>query len=289
MISIITPTYNRALLLPRMIKSVRAQSYDDWELLIMDDGSEDNTKEVVRSFEDDRIKFFAGKNSGAADKRNRGVKEAQGDFIVFLDSDDEVKPNWLAAFVDKIKEDNSEIVCCGLEKRDHSGKFVEEILPRDLGPFFRNIKANYLAGTILMKKEFFLNIGGYDTELRAGQHTDLVIRLSQMIFQKNIKLSNIFKALVIIHLHSGERIRHNYEAIYLGSSRTLVKYKELFKKHPDKHFDYLSVAGVNAMRTNRVKEGLKYFGLAQRVKPLNIKNLSRLFVGRISFLRKKIW
>lgn len=255
----------------------------------MDDGSKDKTEKVVKDFSDSRIRYFSSTKSGAGDKRNMGVKEAKGEYIIFLDSDDEAKPEWLQILVERIEKDKAEIVCCGLEKRNDNGKLVEEMLPNDMGAFFNNIKASYLAGTILLKKKFFEEIGGYDTALPAGQHTDLIIRLSQLIFKRKIKLCNIYEPLVVIHLHTGARIRNNYEAIYQSSSRTLEKYSELFKIHPDKHFDYLSVAGVNAMRTNRVNEGLKYFRLAQKVKPLNLKNFTRLIVGRIPIIRKKIW
>ena len=73
MISIITPTYNRAHLLPRMVDSVLNQTYKQWELIIMDDGSTDNTREVIEGYGDLRIKYFRGINTGASTKRNEGV------------------------------------------------------------------------------------------------------------------------------------------------------------------------------------------------------------------------
>ena len=94
-ISIITPTFNRALLLPRMINSVLDQTFKNWELIIMDDGSTDDTAHIMMQFNDKRIKFHAGGNSGEADKRNYGVQLAQSEYVIFVDSNDEVISNWL--------------------------------------------------------------------------------------------------------------------------------------------------------------------------------------------------
>ena len=89
--SIITPTFNRAHLLSRAIESVLAQSFSDWEMIIMDDGSSDNSGDVVRIFSDVdlRISYHYSENQGAAAARNLGASFASGRYITFLDSDDE--------------------------------------------------------------------------------------------------------------------------------------------------------------------------------------------------------
>ena len=88
LISIILPTYNRAGLLPRAIQSVIDQTYPHWELIIWDDGSQDDTGEIVRSLDDERIRYFFADNHGVAYARNRSVEKATGEYIAFLDSDD---------------------------------------------------------------------------------------------------------------------------------------------------------------------------------------------------------
>jgi glycosyltransferase involved in cell wall biosynthesis len=98
--SIVVPTYNRASFLHRSIASVQAQSFADWELLIVDDGSVDHTKEIVESYakEDGRIRYFNQKNQGASAARNQGLQNARGKFICFVDSDDEFEPHHLEIF-----------------------------------------------------------------------------------------------------------------------------------------------------------------------------------------------
>lgn len=90
LVSIIMPSYNTANYIARSIQSVLAQTYQDWELIIIDDCSTDNTDDVVRTFQiDERIKYFKNhQNSGAAVSRNRALSEAKGRWIAFLDSDD---------------------------------------------------------------------------------------------------------------------------------------------------------------------------------------------------------
>jgi len=97
-VSVIMPTYNRAHTLPIAIGSVLNQTFADWELLIVDDGSTDNTESVVNQFaaEDRRIKYVPlNQNSGVSTARNKGIEEATGEYISYLDSDNYMYPDWL--------------------------------------------------------------------------------------------------------------------------------------------------------------------------------------------------
>src|SRR5687767_4085845 len=94
LVSIILPTYNRKHLLTRAIQSVQEQNYTNFELIIVDDGSKDNTWEVIKNFQDSRIHYLRHEaNYGAAAARNIGVKASHGNFIAFQDSDDEWLPD----------------------------------------------------------------------------------------------------------------------------------------------------------------------------------------------------
>lgn len=96
--SIILPTYNRAHFLPKAIESLLAQTFEDWELVIVDDGSTDNTKEVVEAYKDLRIVYIYQKNQERSAARNNGIKQSKGDYICFLDSDDYFLPEKLSNF-----------------------------------------------------------------------------------------------------------------------------------------------------------------------------------------------
>ena len=105
--SIIIPTYNRAHLLPIAIESVLNQTFTNWELVIVDDGSTDNTKAVVESFNDDRIKYIWQENKERSAASNNGIGQSKGTYICFLDSDDYYLNNRLELFHYEILERNS--------------------------------------------------------------------------------------------------------------------------------------------------------------------------------------
>jgi glycosyltransferase involved in cell wall biosynthesis len=105
--SIIIPTFNRALFLPRAIQSIQAQSYSNWELIIVDDGSTDNTKEVVYPFlSDTRIRYHYQENAERSAARNKGIGLSKGDFITFMDSDEYMDANRLELLIEGIKKNN---------------------------------------------------------------------------------------------------------------------------------------------------------------------------------------
>ena len=109
-VSVIIPTFNRASLLQDAIDSVSAQTFGDWELWVVDDGSTDDTEVVVRSVPDPRIQYVRQDNQGVGAARNLGIDCARGDWIAFLDSDDMWLPNCLEAKLE-LAHQNQGIEC----------------------------------------------------------------------------------------------------------------------------------------------------------------------------------
>tara|TARA_B100001287_G_scaffold72444_1_gene60076 strand:- start:8786 stop:9667 length:882 start_codon:yes stop_codon:yes gene_type:complete len=104
--SIIIPTYNRESLIRKAIDSVLIQTFEDFEIIIIDDGSTDNTCEVVKNYKDQRIKYIYQENAERSAARNNGIKNAKGKYICFLDSDDEYLDNHLFTFNEELKKNN---------------------------------------------------------------------------------------------------------------------------------------------------------------------------------------
>jgi len=102
--SIVIPTYNRGYIISYGIKSVLSQSFKDYEILIIDDGSTDDTESIVKSFSDSRIKYIKNQNHGVAHARNTGIKLANGNYVGFLDSDDLMEESHLQTAFDFIKD-----------------------------------------------------------------------------------------------------------------------------------------------------------------------------------------
>lgn len=102
--SIIIPTYNRADRIGQTIQSVLKQEFGDWELIIIDDGSQDDTKSVISTFIDSRIKYIYQENAERGAARNNGVRKAEGNYVFFLDSDDLIYPDHLQYAYDEINK-----------------------------------------------------------------------------------------------------------------------------------------------------------------------------------------
>lgn len=126
LVSIIMPSWNTENFIAESIESVKNQTYTNWELLIVDDCSTDNSDEIVNPFlEDSRIKYFKNeKNSGAALSRNRALREAQGEWIAFLDSDDLWKPTKLEHQLKFMKEHGYNFSYTEYDKIDESGNEI---------------------------------------------------------------------------------------------------------------------------------------------------------------------
>ena len=260
MISIITPTYNRAHLLPRMVNSVINQTNKDWELIIVDDGSTDNTVEIVQPFlNDTRIKYIKKENSGAAHTRNVGAENSKGGYITFLDSDDEAKPEWLQEVITEVNNSNSQLICCGCDVIDNHGNLIEINLPVSDTELFGTKDYKMIGGVYIVKREIFIAVGGFDNELTSGQHSELSFRLLPYIFNSGGKIVNIYNSLIKIHIHLGERIRGNPEMKYKGTTYCLEKHQDFFSDKPKIRSNYEGTIGRNAYLTGRKKESIHFF------------------------------
>ena len=104
MISVIIPLYNKEAIIEKSIRSVLSQDYQDFEIIVVNDGSTDNGEEVVKKISDSRIRMVRQENGGPSKARNTGVRNAQGEWVAFLDADDEFLPGALQLFADTIRQ-----------------------------------------------------------------------------------------------------------------------------------------------------------------------------------------
>lgn len=198
-ISIILPTYNRASLLTRAIQSVIAQSYQDWELIIWDDGSSDNLRDVVMGFDDPRICYFYAENMGAATARNQAISRAKGDYLAFLDSDDEWMEDKLLIQIEELQAhpeidfifsdfENVNTVQNrrGINFSDFQDAF-QVMTKSEIDPGFFEIErgfleslalGNYIAtDSVVVRKSVILKNGGFNETLRNSEDYELWWRL----------------------------------------------------------------------------------------------------------------
>lgn len=132
--SIVIPTYNRAGMIGTAIESVLSQTYANWELIVVDDGSTDNTKEIVESYQDKRIRYFWKENEERSIARNFGIEKAKGTYISFLDDDDYFLPEFLEEFNKKIFTENIPVAIfmCAEYTEDEYGNRQLNYVPMNL-------------------------------------------------------------------------------------------------------------------------------------------------------------
>ncbi len=189
-VSVIIPTYNRREQLGDSIQSVLQQTYNYLELIVVDDGSEDDTEEMVRAIKDNRLRYIKlHKNTGAGYARNEGVRQSQCSLIAFQDSDDLWRPERLEHQMRYWQEhpDCDMIYCPYLAHVMKDGKILKEAKVPDWdwgeleGNIFHSLlKQNTIgAPTILMRKDCFLEVGGFDVMLRTLEDWDFALRVSE--------------------------------------------------------------------------------------------------------------
>jgi glycosyltransferase involved in cell wall biosynthesis len=291
--SVVIPTYNRAHLLPRAIRSVLGQTLAEFELIVVDDGSTDDTRRLVEATEDRRIRYVFQPNAGVSSARNHGVRLARGEFVTFLDSDDEAMPHWLETLDRGIREHAAEIVCCGLVK-GRTGPEVEKhgrvILPQDMGAMLDHEVGRFTNGGVFaMRRDVFEAVGGYVDGLRSGEHTELAMRLVPLARQRGWRIHNVMQPLVRVHVHAGPRLRGDPAAIYAGSTQALRMHPSLFQRDPRLHANYHAVAGVCAYRIGKRREARFHFLQSIRVDPLRLRHWARLALALLSPLARRRW
>jgi rhamnopyranosyl-N-acetylglucosaminyl-diphospho-decaprenol beta-1,3/1,4-galactofuranosyltransferase len=274
--TIITPTYNRAVLIQRTIRSILAQTFSDWEYIIIDDGSTDNTEEVVQQFlRDSRIKYIKKKNTGGADSRNVGASYAHGEFITFLDSDDEAYPHWLETINSHLRPDSG-IACAGALKQFPDGSNFEDY-PYEINVYGEKKKVKFTCGSFFIKRSIFLEVKGYDTEMPTGLQSELGYRILGRLQHSNLKIVSIEQCLVCVHLHDGERMRSDWKSLTRDCERFVNKFYPYFNQWDKKELsnNYTVLAFYNYMLNQR-KQSFFYLMKAIRLRPLHIKNYFRI-------------
>jgi glycosyltransferase involved in cell wall biosynthesis len=186
-ISVVLPTWNCAEMLREAIASVVRQSWNSWELIVINNSSTDHTKEVIASFKDNRIKVIDFNNNGIiAAARNQGIEHASGEFIAFLDSDDFWFPDKLQTCVDRMRQAEADVVCHGERHfRDGGdGKRVEwdVCYGQKQAITFKSLLyiGNFLStSALLVRSDLIKKLGGFATEpgIVTAEDYDLWLKL----------------------------------------------------------------------------------------------------------------
>ncbi len=183
LVSVIIPVYNGEKTIKQTIESVFQQTLTDWELIVIDDGSQDSTLEIVHSIQDSRLKVFTYQNSGVSASRNRGIAQSTGEFISFLDADDLWTPDKLESQLKALqKNPQADVAYSWTDWIDESGKFLrpgghitvngnayKQLLVRD---FIES------GSNPLIRRQALNEVGGFEESLAYGEDWDMWLRLA---------------------------------------------------------------------------------------------------------------
>lgn len=277
-VSVIIPTYNRAHLIGASIQSVLNQTYQDFELIVVDDGSTDNTEAVVKSFKDPRIHYIRHKeNRGGSAARNTGIKSARGEYIAFLDSDDE----WFPTKMEKQMEifDNGPkdlgVVYCGTFYLDkQTNKITEFTNPHYRGNVFQKILkqgSGPSTPAAIVKRECFEKVGLFDERLPAYQETDLWIRISRF-YQFDFVKEHLVKIM-----RNHRQISTDFKARLRGRELFLMKHSNILPRRSKSKLCYM--IGNACCLSNEIRKGKKYFLKSIIIDPFYLKPYVCLLVA----------
>jgi glycosyltransferase involved in cell wall biosynthesis len=287
--TVIIPTYNRADLLPRAIRSVLGQTLEDFELIVVDDGSTDDTRVVVEQFNDPRIHYVYQDNRGVSAARNAGANEAHGRYLTFLDSDDEALPKWLERFAEMLQETDTWVACCGIYRIDSQREEVAT-LPAESGPAFDHQQCLFLAGSFALETELFGALGGYVEDLGYAENTELALRLVPYCVHRGADIASIQEPLCRYHKRPFIKLGEDSEfrAILEATSRVLHSHCDRLAKDPRIYATYCHIAGVNAARLGAHRLARSWFVKGIRVYPWRLRMYGQLLMTLLPSLGRKV-
>ncbi len=227
-VTVVIPTFNRIALLRQAIESVKAQTYDDWELLVVDDGSTDQTAQYVQAEQDHRINLVRSVHRGIVGAvRNLGIRHARGRFVAFLDSDDLWRPTKLERQVAALGSCGAQWSYTGYELVDESGQSLNQFpaaQPEAATVLCQLLttQASAAVSSILVAKDLIDSCGGFSDEpaLLCREDHDLVLRLASATHPAVVS-----EVLVAIREHRG-RTTHTVSDPYLRAATVYERFVE---------------------------------------------------------------
>lgn len=279
-VSSVIPFYNRPKLLKRAVDSVIAQSYQNIELIVVDDASTNATVETAlsgrREEMDNRFERVVlhrhERNLGVSVARNTGVELSNGEYVAFLDDDDVWEPRKINKQIRVMSEDGVGLVYCGVRRVGPDGAIRSVYKPSQDGNVIRNLLMGNITGTtstVLLEKTTALDVGGFDPAFLRWNDWDFAIRVA-----KRRPFGVVSEPLVRQYSSDGTQLSSDHEKLEISAERLLDKHQELAKEH-----DCIPVfrahvnwgLGYSAMMNGLYPQSRKHFLKAIRYYPIQPK------------------
>jgi glycosyltransferase involved in cell wall biosynthesis len=224
-VSVIIPAYNQGHYLGECVRSVLNQTHQDFEAIIIDDGSTDNTREVANSFDDSRIRYIYQENRGLSGARNTGIRNATGLYISYLDSDDQFLPNKLELLITKLEGEPDLGFAAGQailidEHGDEIGQIFDNPLPADPSNLLLGNPLH--VGSVILTREWQDRAGFFDKDLRSYEDWDMWLRLAKL----GCKMAWVPEPVSLYRFHSEQMTKD-------GSQMTNATFAVLEKIYSD--------------------------------------------------------
>jgi glycosyltransferase involved in cell wall biosynthesis len=293
-ISVIIPLFNKEQFIKKTLLSVLNQTFSDFEILLINDGSTDGSIDIVTSFDDERITLYTTKNKGVSHARNYGISKSNSDLIAFLDADD----LWESNHLENLHRLYTSFPNCGLyataySKQFFNGKKMKAHFNGVSSDHFGVIEDYFLASIIdsiawtsavLIPKKTILEIGGFDEEMRSGQDTDLWVRIA---LKKLVAFSEIATSNKII-------LEPKHHLSYSSSRIDRMKLFENFKDLDTSNISFKKYMDLNrfsvAIERKIAGDSSSYRQLKKEIDPLNLNYKQRVLLNTapiiIGFLKQ---
>ena len=267
-VSVVIATHNRPARLRRAIESVLSQTFDDFELIVVDDASRQSQEEHVLAVADTRISFVRHQtNRGASAARNSGLRQARGVYVGFLDDDDEWLPRKLEIQLAKFRESTDRVggIYAGFVKvLERTGEVILTANPRPLlrGPVDFLESTRFGTSVPLLRRACFDSVGTFDESLPGTQDRDMWIRIA-----RRFSFDFVPDTLVRQYIH-GDQITSDLPRKIDARERILAKYREDLESHPDLMVRHLWRLGLLCCCNAEHRRGRRYLRQAILRKPM---------------------
>lgn len=286
LVSVIIPTYNRAAYLQKALQSVKEQTYQSLEIIVIDDGSTDDTGKMLENY-GGQLRYFYQENRGISGARNAGIKSARGEFIAFLDSDDYWLPEKTAQQLALFKQHPEyALVAARCASIRLDGSYREKNRPGKSGWVLEDLfKANFIrTSAAMVKQECFKNIGLFDEELRECEEYDLWLRIAAQY-----PVGFINKSLAV-YVDNPDGASTDSLTGRLYRLRVLEK-QYLQDTIPANLYarriaDTCHYIGRHYIKKGEKARGVQYLLKAQKLRPAYLKNITYLFLSYLNINNK---
>ena len=302
-VSIIVPVYQVEKYIRQCVDSILAQTFTDFELILVDDGSKDKSGQICDEYTrmDTRVKVIHKENGGAADTRNRGVNQAVGNYVMFVDSDDYLAPTMLECLYRNILNENADIAACNYlyffendRKKDFATNVQSEVLTGTEIFYYRKNERNYGFWTVVWNKLMKREIVG-KVKFRSGKYYEDEFWANE-IYQMDIKIVTIPECLYYYRQHENstmrqKKIARSLDLIEAYQERIYIYLQE--QKYSGQAYKVLVYSLEHLEESKRLitneDERKKYIQAEKRTKDIvnqlkkrklsRIQNVSLMFLG----------